>query len=80
MSWAALLEIIRREAGDELMARIEARARQEMGGTRITIGKKPLITQSRIDAVSPGKPKEAAKQLGVHYSTIYRALNRRQIR
>ena len=80
MTWVALVELIAQEVGEDVAARIEDRARAELGGERITILKRKIITQQRIDAAAAGKPKEAAKKLGVHYSTIYRTINRRTIR
>lgn len=80
MSWSALIEIIADIAGDALAAKVESRARKELGGARITVLKRKIITKERIDAAAAGKPKEAAKKLGVHYSTVYRTLNRRPIR
>ena len=79
MSWSALLALIVEEAGPELAARIEARARREMGGMRLTVMQKPALTVAQIDAVAPGRPKEAAKAFGVHPVTIYRALKRGRI-
>jgi DNA invertase Pin-like site-specific DNA recombinase len=80
MSWSALLDMIAEEVGAAAAARIEARARKEMGGIRLTIGVKPIVTRDVIDAIAPGRPKEAAKALGVHQTTIYRALRRPVIR
>lgn len=80
MSWQALLALIAEEVGDELAARIEERARTEMPAARIFICKRKVITPARAERAAPGKPKEAAKKLGVHYSTIYRALKKPIIR
>lgn len=79
MSWPALLDLIADEVGREVATRIERRAREEFGGLRITIAKRPVITPTDIDAAAPGRPKEAAKLLGVHHSTIYRTLQRGRI-
>lgn len=79
MSWDALLCLIADEVGSEAAARIEERARIELGGLRITIAKRRTITVETIDAVAPGRPKEAAKALGVHPRTIYRVLQRDRI-
>ena len=76
MSWPDLLNLIAEEAGGSVAAKIEDRARKEMGGVRLTISVKPVITKQIIDATAPGKPKEAARILGVHQSTIYRRLVR----
>lgn len=79
MSWQALLELISEEVGEEAAKRIECIARRTLGGMRITIAKKPLITINDIDQVAPGRPKDAARQLGVHPSTIYRRLQSQRV-
>lgn len=79
MTWEVLVAIIADEAGSETAERIEERARIELGGLRITIAKRKPITVETIDAVAPGRPKEAAKALGVHPRTIYRVLQRDRI-
>ena len=76
MSWGQLLDLIAEEAGNDMAERIEDRARRELGGLRITISVKKHVTKKIIDRVAPGKPKEAAKRLGVHPATIYRRLIR----
>lgn len=76
MSWARLVELIRAEVGDAAAKRIEDRARIELGGVRITISKRPILTIEIIETTAPGKPQEAAKVLGVHKTTIYRRLKR----
>ena len=75
MSWAALLTLIAEEVGQDAADRIEQRARKELAGVRLTIAARPTVTQKKIDA-DPGKPREAAKRIGVHYSTVYRRLIR----
>lgn len=79
MSWAALLDLIRDEAGPELADRIESRCRRELAGVRITICSRIPIKAEDADAVAPGRPQEAAKILGVQVSTIYRAIHRERI-
>jgi transcriptional regulator of acetoin/glycerol metabolism len=76
MSWCELLEMIEDEVGRVAASRIEERARHEFGGMRIHISKRQIITLDKIDEVAPGKPKEAARALGVHPTTIYRTLQR----
>ena len=76
MSWTDLVVLITDEVGDDAAARIEERARREMGGTRLTISRKPVVTNAKIDRAGPGKPRQAAKRIGVHYSTVYRRLIR----
>jgi len=79
MSWAALLELIREEAGDEIADRIEDRARESLAGVRITVcARVPLMADDARKA-APGRPKEAAKILGVQVSTVYRAMRRDRI-
>lgn len=80
MSWHDLLELIAAEVGKDAAAKIEARARLEMGGMRITINVKPVVTSAVVEAIAPGRPRVAAKVLGVHPTTVYRALRRPIIR
>lgn len=80
MSWPDLLELIAAEVGKDAAAKIEARARREMGGMRITISVKPIVTSAVVEAIAPGRPRVAAKLLGVHATTVYRALRRPIIR
>jgi hypothetical protein len=79
MSWQALIDIIVEEAGTDMAAKIIKRARLELGGLRITINKRATITAAMVDEVAPGKPKEAARHLGVHPATVYRALHRKPL-
>lgn len=79
MSWSALLDLIRAEAGDDLAARIEARARRELAGIRITICARVPLTAAEVHATAPGKPQKAAHILGVEVSTAYRAIRRERI-
>ena len=79
MSWETFLSLIAGKYGEQTASEIEDLARTYMPGERITIRKTKLITPELIDKVAPGKPREAAKKLGVHYTTIYRALNRPRI-
>lgn len=75
--WFDLLAIITELAGPEAAGRIDRRARIELGGLRVTVGARGPLTREDVDAVAHGRPKEAAKRLGVHQSTVYRALRRR---
>lgn len=79
MSWKILIDLIIEEVGQDAAMRIENRARVELGGLRVTVAKRRPITVETIDAVAPGRPKEAAKALGVHPRTIYRVLQRDRI-
>ncbi len=76
MSWADLIALISAEVGADAALRIEERARREMGGTRLTISTTPIVNKTKIEQAAPGKPREAAKRIGVHYSTVYRRLIR----
>jgi len=79
MSWAALLDLIRAEAGEDLADRIEARCRRELAGVRITVCARIPLNGQDVHAVAPGRPQEAAKILGVQVSTVYRAIHRDRI-
>jgi hypothetical protein len=80
MCWADLIALIEEEAGAEVAARIEDRARVELGGLRVTIHKRKALTVHDIDRVAPGRPKEAARRLNVSIATVYRALRRPMVR
>ena len=75
MSWANLLDLIASVVGQAAAEKIEHRAMREMAGTRLTIAGRPTVTQSKL-AENPGKPREAAKRIGVHPSTVYRRIVR----
>jgi len=79
MSWPGLLELIREEVGDEAASRIEDRARLELGGLRIYIKRSREITREELDSLAPGKPRDAARKLGIHPATAYRILQRDRI-
>ncbi len=72
MSWADLVALIAEEVGQDAADRIANRARVELGGQRITVGQRPLITDEHLK----DPPKKAAKRVGVHISTVYRRLIR----
>lgn len=75
-AWKDLLRIIVEEVGRDDADRIEARACAELGGLRLTIGKRSSITAADVHKVAPGRPREAARILGIHPSTAYRAIRR----
>ncbi len=75
MSWADLLSLIAEEVGQDAADRIEQRAIESLAGVRLTIASRPTVTQTKLNT-NPGKPREAAKRIGVHYSTVYRRLIR----
>lgn len=76
MTWEAVLDVIVEVAGRELAQRIERRLAQELGGARVTVAKRRRLTRDDVDTVAPGRPAEAAVVLGVHRSTVYRAIRR----
>lgn len=82
MSWRDLVEILTDDLGPNVAARVESRICHELGGRRLTVGKRTRITAEDVEAAAPGNPAKAAKVLGIHRSTAYRALQRktRQIR
>jgi transcriptional regulator of acetoin/glycerol metabolism len=79
MTWATIVDLIRDEAGHDLGERIIRRLVMELRGTRITVGARCALTAAAVDAAAPGKPKEAARRLGVDVSTVYRAVWRSRI-
>jgi transcriptional regulator of acetoin/glycerol metabolism len=80
VSWSELLRLIEDEVGAEAASRIEDRARVELGGLRVTVLKRKLISLKDIDRAAPGRPREAARRLGVSVNTVYRVLRRPTIR
>jgi hypothetical protein len=78
MSWAALIDLITRELGENIAGRIDRLARMELRGVRITVPSRVPISRERIEATAPGRPQEAAKLLEVHPATVYRALRARR--
>lgn len=80
MSWRALLELIADELGVEAARRVESRARSELAGVRITITVRPPLDPREVESIAPGRPRDAARALGVHPSTVYRALRRPLVR
>ena len=79
MTWAAVLELIAEEAGHELALRIEERVRDEFGGCSLYVRRSRPLTRADLDSLAPGKPKEAARKLGIHPATAYRILHRERI-
>jgi len=76
MSWAGLLDLIADELGADAAHRVQVRAQREMLGERLTITARFTVRREQVDEAAPGRPREAAKVLGVHPSTAYRALRR----
>lgn len=75
-----LLELIAEELGPVAAQRVESRALRDMAGVRLTISLRSPLDAREIETVAPGRPREAAKLLGVHPSTVYRALRRPLVR
>lgn len=74
--WIDLLTIVREEAGDEIAAKIEKRARNTMGGERLTVLRRMPSIPEEVHNAAPGRPRTAARKLGIHPTTAYRALKR----
>ena len=75
-AWVDLLHIIADEAGRDIADRIETRARYELGGMRMTIATRAPVTAAEVEHAAPGRPREAARKLGIHPTTAYRAIRR----
>jgi transcriptional regulator of acetoin/glycerol metabolism len=76
LSWQTILDLIRDEAGPELAARIEARARHELSGVRIAVPatNRPRPTEREIQAALKThrwNVARAAEALGLHPSALY---------
>lgn len=78
MSWNALLELLAAEVGQDAALRFERRARMELGGVRVTVGVRPWLPADLIDAAAPGRPREAARKLGISPQTAYQRLRRKE--
>jgi hypothetical protein len=76
MNWALLLGLIADEPGPEAAIRVEGRARAELPGLRLQISPRPVLTPDHLTLADQAKPKEAARRLGVHVSTVYRRRQR----
>jgi transcriptional regulator of acetoin/glycerol metabolism len=79
MKWSDVIDLISEEVGSDVACKIEEVVRRRFPGERITINKHPIVTAEIIHKTAPGKPRIAAKKLGIHQSTAYRVLNRRGI-
>jgi len=79
MSWDLLMQIVAKHAGEETAEKINRAIRTELCGVRITIPARLRVTAEQIEKVAPGQPRKAAKELGIHPSTAYRALRRQRI-
>jgi transcriptional regulator of acetoin/glycerol metabolism len=85
MTWATFLRVIEVEVGPEARARIEARALRMLAGVRITIPAPTTRTPPTRDAIRAclgrhhWRVAEAAAELGVAESTIYRAMGRERL-
>jgi hypothetical protein len=80
MSWGTVMEVLLCELGAPDAHRIERLLIDQCGGMRLTVPKRlPLPSPAEIEAMAPGRPREAAKSLDVHPTTIYRALRVRRL-
>ena len=81
MNWPRLLEIIEEEAGKDACCKIEKRARLEMGGKRIMVysQRQRTVTGQDVHDAAPGRPRIAAKKLGIHEDTAYRKLRKARL-
>ncbi len=81
MNWPRLLEIIEEESGKEACLKIEKRARLEMGGKRIMVysQRQRTVTGQDVHDAAPGRPRIAAKKLGINEVTAYRKLKKSRI-
>jgi hypothetical protein len=77
MSFPRLLRIIEELAGAELCAKIEARARDELGGQKVYIGTRAPLRPEDVQRAGPDNG-TAARRLRVHRSTAWRL--RRMVR
>jgi transcriptional regulator of acetoin/glycerol metabolism len=76
VSWSGILDLIAAELGPIAAARIEQLVRDRYAGERIYITARRPVDPADIAAAAPGRPREAARRLGIHPSTAYRALRR----
>lgn len=79
MSWALLLDLIAEEAGIDAAARVERRALSRLRGVRITVGARRPLKADDIERVAPGRPREAARKLGISPSSAYRLLGNKPL-
>jgi ActR/RegA family two-component response regulator len=82
VSWSALIASVARTLGPELADQIDAIARAELGGEQLYVPTSRRVdpeTAARAVADAPSV-REAARRLGVHYTTCYRLLEKRRIR
>jgi transcriptional regulator of acetoin/glycerol metabolism len=78
MSWSAVVEALAHELGPEVASHVDRIVRRAFRGTRLTIPARAAVTPEQAAAVAPGRPREAARKLGVHPSTVYRILRARR--
>lgn len=79
VSWDQLREILRAEAGADLAQRVESRVLFEMAGMRLSVpsSNRPRVTDDQIRgalARHGWKVDDAASELGIHPSSVYRRL------
>ena len=80
MSWPELVAILAEAVGPAEAERVASVIRAKLGGCRLTVPTRRHVTPQEAEQAAPGKPREAARKLGVHPSTVYRLLQRRPLR
>ena len=80
MSWSELMAILVEAVGQASADRVASLLRARLGGCRVTVPTRRHVTPREVEQAAPGKPREAARRLGVHPSTVYRLLKRRPLR
>jgi hypothetical protein len=78
MSWSALIECLERRLGPKVAALVDEAAREEFGGDRLYVPSRRTITPDLAHEAAPNRPREAARILDVHLTTIYRLLRARR--
>lgn len=78
MSWSALIELISRQVGADMAGVIDRLARAELGGARIYVPSRVPVTWQTAHEAAPFHPRQAARILKVHPTTVYRALRVRK--
>ena len=79
MSWLDFLSMVEEEAGRDVAARIEERASIEFGGLTLYVRSTRKLTRTEVESIAPGRPKEAARKLGIHPATAYRIMRRERV-
>lgn len=79
MTWAAVLEAVADELGPDIAAAVDRVVRARLRGLRLTIPvRRQMLSPDMVHDAAPYQPRQAAKKLGVHPSTVYRLLRVRR--